>query len=667
MSEKIVVLSDKEKARKKINVWNGSASNWINMVKELSGNSLDIFEKIKLKTEKDITQEIKIIIHNKNKIEFIDSATGIPVEEIASDGKPNYEAIFEVPFAGSNYEDEVATVGTNGLFLWSLAMTCEDIEFFIARPNNNIYNIAYHKGDRVKDLNIIGKSDKTYTRIIFSLDEEVWDNPNFTFEEIKSIVKGQSSLSNVRITLEDKENNLKEEYYYKNGIDEYFNELTKNKTLLTDNINISKELDYVIKDKQLDVFDKEVVNEILDKINCNIIFNFSNDSEEVIQKDFLNTADLIQHGTIQDGIILGFKNAIHKWLKDNGKYDKKDKVITLDDVATSLNYICNLKSLKAKYVSQVKQQTLEPHYKIVMKNIIEEFCNTYFNENVLRASQICNQVLINSRVRTKSEASRLNLKKELERNVNTATTRPKKFTPCVSKDKTKRRLALMEGNSALTPILKSRDKRYLALYALKGKIIGCIKNDIDDILKNQEVKDIFSILGCGMEYKGKAIKGIKRYNEADLQYEEIDIMSDFDADGVGHIAPLVICMFYVLAPQIIENGHLYILNTPLYGIKYKKETYYAYSDAEKDEIIKKYNMDNTREVFRYKGLGSLSTQNLIDTAMNEENCVKDKVTMENAETCYEAMMLCFSDDKKDERKLILETRGDEFTDMMEVQ
>ena len=191
MNESIRVLNNKEQARLKINVWHGSASNWINMVKELSGNSLDIFEKLKLKTGNDITQEIKIIIHNKNKIEFIDSATGIPVEEIASDGKPNYEAIFEVPFAGSNYEDEVATVGTNGLFLWSLAMTCEDIEFFIARPNNNIYNIAYHKGDRVKDLNIIGKSDKTYTRMIFSLDEEVWDNPNFTFEEIKSIVKGQ--------------------------------------------------------------------------------------------------------------------------------------------------------------------------------------------------------------------------------------------------------------------------------------------------------------------------------------------------------------------------------------------------------------------------------------------------------------------------------------------
>lgn len=655
MSEQIKVLSDKDKARKRINVWHGSSSNWINMIKELTGNSLDIFEKIKINNN-DKLQEIKIIIHNHNKIEFIDTASGVPLEGVADDGTPNYKAIFEMPFAGSNYDGEVATVGCNGVFLFSLAMTCEDIECFIARPNKNIYNVSYHKGDLVKDLNIIGKSDKTYTRFIFSLDEEVWDHPNFTFEEIKSIVKGQSSLSNVKITLEDLENNLKEKYYYKNGIEEYFNELTSEKTLISDNILLYKSIEQKI-----------TKNDTIDNIDVNMVFNFANDSNESIQKDFLNTADLIQHGTIKDGIMLGFKNSIHKWLKDNGKYDKKDKNISLEDVESSLNYVCNVKSLNAEYVSQIKQQTLSPHYKTGLKLLIEEFLESYFVENKSIGEKICLQILLNARVRIKSDIARSKVKQDLEKNVNTASNRPKKFTPCVSKDKSKRRLALMEGNSALTPILKSRDKRYLALYALKGKIIGCIKNDIDDILNNQEIRDIFKILGCGMEYNGKIIKGIKKYCEEDLQYEEIDIMSDFDADGVGHIAPLVICMFYILAPKIIENGHLFILNTPLYGIEYKGNIYYAYSDKEKDEIINKYNMNNSRKVSRYKGLGSLSTQNLIDTAMNEEYCVKDKVTIESAESCLEALMLCFSDERKDDRKFILETRGSEFTDMMEVQ
>ncbi|NFH00735.1 hypothetical protein FC831_10490 [Clostridium botulinum] len=656
MSEQIKVLTNKEQARTKINVWHGSSSNWINMIKELVGNSLDIFEKIRLNTGINKTQEIKIIIHNKNKIEYIDSATGIPVEGFANDGTPNYKAIFEIPFAGSNYDDDVATVGTNGIFIFSLAMTCEDIECFIARPNKNIYNLSYHKGDIVKDLNIIGNSEETYTKLIFSLDNDVWDNVNFTFEQIKSIVKGQASLSNVKITLVDLENDLQEEYEYTNGIEDYFDELNLNKNNISERTHLIRS--HIV----------EVKKGMSDTVNCDMVFNFSNDSNDCIQKDFLNTADLIQHGTINDGIILGFKNSIHKWLKDNEKYDKKDKPITLEDVNSSLNYVCNIKSLKAKYVSQIKQQTLEPHYKTSLKIIIEEFMEIYFTENPISSGQICNQILINKRAREKSEISRSSVKKELEKGANSALNRPKKFTPCSSKDRLKKKVILTEGDSSKEPLEKSRDKATMALYALKGKIINCIKNDLDSILNNQEVRDIFKILGCGMEYKGKAIKGIKKYCEEDLEYNEIDIMCDFDWDGIGHIAPLVICVFYVLAPKIIENGHLYIMNTPLYEIEYKNKSYYAYSDEEKDAIIKENNIGNNRSVKRFKGLGSLSTQNLVDTAMSEDKYLKDKITIKDAEECYKSMMLCLSDEKKSDRKELLETRGNEFFDvnMLEV-
>lgn len=656
MSEQIKVLTNKEQARTKINVFHGSSSNWINMVKELVGNSLDIFEKMRINTGLNETQEIEIIIHNKNKIEFTDTATGIPLEGVANDGTLSYKAIFETPFAGSNYDDDVATVGTNGLFLFSLAMTCEDIECFIARPNKNIYNLSYHKGDIVNDLNVVGKSDKTYSKLIFSLDEDVWDEPNFTFEEIKSIVKGQASLSNVKITLKDIEHNLCEEYVYSNGIEDYFKELTQNKSLLVEDTKFSKS------------YNSEIKKGIFDTVNCDMVFNFSNDSEDTIQKDFLNTADLIQHGTIKDGILLGFKNSIHKWLKDNDKYDKKDKPISLEDVESSLNYVCNIKSLKAKYVSQIKQQTLEPHYKVALKNIIEEFMELYFIENPIISNNICNQILINKRSREKSEVSRANIKKDLEKGANTALNRPKKFTPCSSKNKHEKKLILTEGDSAKEPLEKSRDKITMALYALKGKIINCIKNDLDSILNNQEVRDIFKILGCGMEYKGRAIKGIKKYNEEDLEYSEVDIMCDLDWDGVGHIAPLVICVFYVLAPKIIENGHLFIVNTPLYEIRYKKKSYYAYSDEDKERVIKENNIGRNRSVLRFKGLGSLSTQNLVDTAMSDDNFLKDKITIENAEKCYNSMMLCLSDDKKADRKELLETRGNEFfdTSMLEV-
>ena len=646
MSEKIRVLNNKEQARMKIHVWHGSSSNWINMIKELVGNSLDIFKK---NFSKDIVNSIQIKIHNKNKIEYIDSGTGIPIEGKASDGSNNYEAIFERPFAGSNYENEYATVGTNGVFLYTLAMTCEDIEFFIGRPDGNIYNIAYHKGNRIKELSIIGKTDKTFSKIIFSLDTEVWDNPNFTFEEIKSIVKGQASLSNTKIFLKDIEHDILEEYYYKNGIKDYFEELTKNKSMLIDSEFIVKELQQKISR-----------NDTIDNIKFNMVFNFSNDSEDNTQKDFLNTADLIQHGTIKDGIILGFKNAIHKYLKDNSKYDKKDKGILLEDIETSLNFICDLNSYNAEYVSQVKQQTLSPHYKIAMKNSIEEFCEMYFNENKVQADIICNQVLINSKARLKAETSRLSIKKELEKGANSAITRPDKFTPCVSKDKSKICLILTEGDSAKEPMRKARDKNTMALYALRGKVINALKNDINDVLKNNEVKDIFKILQCGMEYKGKPIKGINKYNEDNLAYNNVSIATDADEDG-KHIRSLIICLFYVLAPNFIKNGHLYSLLTPLYKIETKKEHFYAYSETEKDELIK--NIQGKYSLKRFKGLGSLTTEILAETAMNEENRILERITWDDAEKCKEVLMLCMSDDKQKERKEFIENYGDKYFDI----
>ena len=218
--ESAQVLDRKQEARDMINIWHGNPSNWINMIKELVGNSLDIFSKRGTKNN-----SIYINIIDNKSIEYIDSGTGIPVELTAKDGSPNYEAIFERAFAGTNYNNKGTTVGQHGIFLYSLSMTCENIEYFIGRPNGNLYNIAYHKGDRVKELNVIGKTDKTFSKIVFTLDDEVWENPNFTFENIKTFVEGQASLYDVKITLEDKNRNLKEEYYYKNGIEDYFKKL----------------------------------------------------------------------------------------------------------------------------------------------------------------------------------------------------------------------------------------------------------------------------------------------------------------------------------------------------------------------------------------------------------------------------------------------------------
>lgn len=633
MGEEIIVLSNKQQAREKINVWHGSSSNWINMVKELSGNSLDIFDNNKL-------NHIKIIIHNKNKIEYIDDATGIPIEGTASNGQPNYEAIFEVPFAGSKYSNS-ATVGCNGIFLFTLSATCEDIEYFIARPNGNIYNIAYHKGDRVKELNIVGKSKETYSRIVFLLDTDVWDKPNFTFNEICNIVQGQSSLCNVVITVEDKENDLHKEFYYENGIVDYFEELTSNKTMITDNIRITKE-----------VKSKVEKNNEIDNINVDLLFNYSNDSEDDIQKDFLNTADLIQHGTIQDGIILGFKNAIHKWLKDNGKYNKGEKNITLDDVSNGLNYICNVKSYNAEYVSQVKQQSLTPHYKPTLQHIIEDFLQVFFIENKIVTELICNQVLLNSRVRVKSDITRQNIKKKLSESNDTFGNKVAKLTDSKIHGE-EAELFIAEGLSAKTSLVDARNPKIQGVYALRGKVLNCLKASYDEIFKNDVILDLIRALGCGVKVNHKKYKEFNSFDITKLKYGKIIIGVDADPDGIGSICPLILTMIYRLMPELLYQGKVYMALTPLFNVKDSNDKiHYCYTEEEKENLIK--NLKGKYTVKRVKGLGEQNADDMYITAMNPETRRMIKIEVDDAKKMIDMFELWMGTEVEPRKEYIIE-------------
>lgn len=650
MTEAYRNLSDKEQAILKLPVFFDSYDNFYHPLRESVVNCRDIL----INSDDGL---IEVTLHDDNQTVTIkDNGCGIILDG-ESNGIPNWKHAFLILFSGSKMSTGGTSGGTNGCGN-TIINYSSDLMDIMSKRNGKIYHIRFSNGGDIEvPFECLGDTAEHGTEITFKLCDKIYTNTTFDENEAKAIVE--------RIVVTSP--NITSIFKYK---DQEFKFNFKDLKSYFDYKEIDRKINDIVfngKEYENEYYDIDEQKNKIEKTKINLVINSM--SENNMQYPFLNGIYMpqLEDNVVHDGVILGVREVINTYIKDNGLYEKKEKQITKQDIIDTISYIASIESTNVSYTSQTKFSTKKELYFTLLKQYIKDFMEIYCIENKENIKILVNKILISKRAREKSEFTRNKVSQELSKDISTAKTRPKKFTPCVSKDKTKKRLALMEGNSALTPILKSRDKRYLALYALKGKIIGCIKNDIDDILENQEIKDIFKILGCGMEYKNKVIKGIKKYCEEDLQYEEIDIMSDFDADGVGHIAPLVICMFYMLAPKIIENGHLYILNTPLYGISYKKEFYYAYSDAEKDEIIKKYNMDNSREVFRYKGLGSLSTQNLIDTAMNEDNCVKDIVTMESAETCYEAMMLCFSDDKKNERKSILETRGNEFTDMMEVQ
>lgn len=608
INQEIVELTDKEKARKRINVWHGSSNNWINMIKEQIGNSLDVFDN-------SIHHNINIIIHNSNKITYIDDGVGIPVEGKTKTGTKNYEAIFEHPFAGSKYDANLKTVGQNGIFLYSLAMTCEDIDIEIGRPDKKVYALSYHKGDRTKDLTVIGATEKTYSKIIFSLDKEVWNNPDFKFEEISQIAEGQASLGNVTITVKDEINNLENKFRFANGIKDYFTNAIKSKSiLLEDSIQFTQ------------TFEKEfLLNEetVKDEFDIDLILNFSNDSEDNFQKDFLNTADLIRHGTIQDGIINGLRNSINKWLKDNNKYSKSDKQITLDDVSVGLNYICSVKNKIVEYENQTKQKTTAEYYKTILKKYVEDNFEAYFATNPSQAKKICEQILVNSKARISADKARLNVQKKLSQITSKKKVKIEGLTDCKMRESKleERILLIVEGKSAKSTVVEAYDNRIMGALGLRGRFISCLKKSVEEVLNNDPAYTLIQALGCGIEIpyeERKLFKDINSYNEDNLRYNAVGILTDADCFGSG-IRLALLTFFYKYMPNLLKQGKIYIVVTPRYEITMNNgTTYYPHSDREKDELMKTIKEEDIKDIGIVKGIGELNKEYFWDEVLAPE-------------------------------------------------
>lgn len=599
----IEVLSNKDKARTRINVFHDSSSNWINLIKELIGNSLDIFNE-------DELHHITINLLSNTKVEYIDDGCGVPLEGVASNGMPNYQAIFEVDFAGSRYGNTGQTVGQNGVFFWTLAMTSKDFAIEVGRPDGNIYTISYHKGDRISDLQIIGKTDRTYTKVTFEPDDEVWTNPNYTFDELSIICDSQAAMGNIAIKLSDGTNG--KIFRYESGIKDFFNTMTTNKAFISDNIYFTKQTHQLVEKKHEEF-----------PIDIEMILAFSNDSNDDLKKDFLNTADLIKYGTINKGIVTGLKNHINRYLKSSSKYIKNEKQITDEDIELGLNYICNVKSNYIEYVSQSKQATDAPHYRLALQRVIEEFMEVYFVENPIEAEKICNQVLVNKRSREKANQTRLNIQKKLgSENKGGLSRKIEGLKDCDMRHSTlEERIFLVdEGLSANSTIIEAFDNRYMGCMGLRGRFINSLKASVEDVLNNEPAIGIIKSLGCGIEIpyeERKNFKDIKTFNIDDLRYGMVGILCDADSFGKG-ISLAIITFFKKFMPTLLKQGRIYLVISPRYEVRNKKkESFYAYNEKERDLIVEELGKDFLDISIR-KGLGEFNKEEFWEFVLSPE-------------------------------------------------
>ena len=587
MSEQIRVLTEREKVREKISVWLESSKNHIHVIKELMGNSNDLIisgigDKINFELKED----------NRTFI-FEDNCTGIPVEGKASNGIDNYIAIFETLFAGSKYDQVAATVGTNGVFLCVLTMSSKYVKYTIGRPNGKVYQIEYVEGIRQYDLKEIGSTDKTFTRIECMLDDKVYDNPIFNYEDIKEIAKYQAAISIA--TISTKYQNEENIYHYNNGIEGYLQDIIEDKPIV-DIIRIKKDLKHYVDKKERD-----------DEINIDFAFTFSNTNNKITHIELLNGSLLDLHGTPFDGITVGLKNAINRKIRELNLYSKNEKQIINEDILISLNHALDLKSLLTEYTNQSKRSSLSEHYKIVLQKEIEEFMNIYFIENEIEAKKICNQILINKRAREKSSKMMENVKKKLSEEITVFNKIPN-LIECKSKNKEENILCICEGKSALGSLISARGDNH-ALLPLRGKVRNCKKSTLEQILNDQIICDIIRAMGCGISIKSKANKEFLSFDKDKMRYGKIYIIVDADVDGMGSILPLLLTMFDTLTPELIEDGYIYLCETPKYEVLCEDKYYYATNNDELEEIEK--NLEGKKyKVFYIKGLAELNADTM---------------------------------------------------------
>ncbi|MEG2914965.1 MAG: toprim domain-containing protein [Oscillospiraceae bacterium] len=555
-------------------------------------------------------------------IEILDNGRGIPVDFNKRENCFNWELVFCELYAGGKYDNNEGenyefSLGLNGLGLCATQYAAEYMEVEIFRDNQK-FSLRFEKGENVGGLKKEEYNSKTTgSRIRWRPDLDVFTETDIPVEFFRDILKRQAVV-NAKLTFVLKvqtENGFEtEEFLYENGIKDYVKELSGEETL--------SNVQYWEAESR--GRDREDMPDY--KVKCSVSFCFSNKSQAI--QYYHNSSFLEYGGSPEKAVKSAFVSQIDSFIKQAGKYLKNESKITYADIEDCLVLVSSSFSTQTSYENQTKKAIGNKYIQEAMTEFLKHNLEVYFIENPDDAARISEQVLVNKRSRENAEKTRLNLKKKLAGNIDMSN-RVQKFVDCRTKDLTRREIYIVEGDSALGACKLGRDSEFQAIIPVRGKILNCLKADYDKIFKNDIVTDIIKVLGCGVEVKTKANKEFSSFELDGLRWDKIVICTDADVDGF-QIRTLILTLLYALTPTLIDEGHVYIAESPLFEITCQNKTYFAYTETEKQGIIEKLG-DLKYTIQRSKGLGENEPEMMWLTTMNPKTRRLIKVTSEAAE------------------------------------
>ncbi len=619
-AESIQVLEGLEAVRKRPGMYIGSTDvrGLHHLLWEIVDNSID-------EAMAGHCDSIYIVLQKDGGILVRDDGRGIPVDTHKKTGKSALETVMTILHAGGKFGDSSGYKVSGGLHGVGASVVNALAEKTIARVfrDGKIWKQEYSRGKVLTKITEEGKTDKTGTEILFYPDSKIFETTEMELEAIYTRLRQQAYLTKgVEISLINEQADEPSSYrfHFEGGVSSYVRHLTANKHAISEVIAV---------EKQTDDGHVEVALQYTESF-----------AEHVIS--FANNIHTLEGGTHLTGFRTALTRTINSYARNKGLLKDKEDNLTAEDVREGLTAIVSVKISEPQFEGQTKGKLGNSEMKSAVESAFSEEFAEYLEQNPNSAKSIIGKCALAARARVAARAARDTV---IRKGALEGMTLPGKLADCSSQNAEESEIFIVEGDSAGGSAKQGRDRNIQAILPLRGKILNVEQARMDKMLANNEVKNLITALGTGIG---------EIFDIEKLRYHKVVIMTDADVDG-AHIRTLILTLFYRYFREIIENGNLYIAQPPLYKIGKGKKTQYAYSDAQKDEIIKalgggeeesspaegseeeEAEEDSTKKkiprisIQRYKGLGEMNPDQLWETTMNPENRTLLRVVTEDAE------------------------------------
>jgi len=564
------------------------------MVFEVVDNSID-------EALSGVCKNIEVIIHPDSSVTVEDDGRGIPVDIHPEKKIPALEIVMTVLHAGAKFGGQGYKVsgGLHGVGVSAVNALSEWCEVEVKR-DGQIHFQRYERGAPVKPIKVIGKVPKkqTGTKTTFLFDHEIFvGDLDYRFETLVQRFREMAFVTrNVNIHLWDERDSHEMTFFFEGGIESFVRYLNRNRDVLHRVVHVEKEVNGT---------------------GIEVALQYTDAYAESVYS-FANTINTIDGGTHLTGLRIAITRTINDYARKNGLLKDADPNFSGDDTREGLTAIVSVKHRDPQFESQTKVKLMNAEVQTQVQQVLGDAFNEFLEENPRAAKEIVQKCLTSARAR---DAARKARDLVIRKSALESLTLPGKLADCSERDPNKCELYIVEGDSAGGSAKQGRDRHFQAILPLRGKILNTERARLDKILSNNEVKALISALGTSVG---------DNFSLEGLRYGRVIIMTDADVDG-SHIRTLLLTFFFRYMSELIENGHLFVAQPPLYRIDFKKKVHYVYTDVELEHLLKELKTGSEKVgLQRYKGLGEMNPQQLWDTTMDPASRTLLLITIEDA-------------------------------------